>query len=749
MTLMTEAIDLLDFAPASPVTYLPVSEIDLDAALKKHFGYPHFRPGQRDALTKVLSGRDTLVVMPTGAGKSLVYQLAALLRPGVAVVISPLIALMKDQVDGMKRRGIAATFINSSLSLDEQRARTNDAAEGEYKLVLVSPERLRSRSFREAMQRATVSLLAVDEAHCLSQWGHDFRPDYMYIAEARTALAAQTTLALTATATPKVQDDMLQRLGIPDAARLVMGFNRPNLSFEARYAPGQDAKLRELKRFLADAGTDGGGGIIYAGTRKEAEQVAEFCRDLCGLNALHYHAGIQGAERSRIQDAFLSGDLPIVVATNAFGMGIDRPDVRWVLHYNLPSTIEAYYQEAGRAGRDERPARAMLLYGPRDVQLQEFFIDQGTPDRDALQRVHAHVLSNPGATAFDAIATRLGLADVTQARVALEQLAAARLVAVDVVSAGGNIRVEAKPMADDALDGIVSAAMARARYKSQLLAQMVNYAETRACRRRVMLSYFGDAGTPDVIDDVFCCDNCTRAEAAAPPPVGERKGLAEMNQSERAALIVLDTVGSLPYSIGAANIARVLSGSESEKVVNFKDNRNYGKFTTLRLPEIEALVQQLFESGHLNVSGGARPTVKLTDIGRVALREKHAIRLEGLPQAIKERSVRVQRQLKEGSDTVTVTQQLHERGLTPEQIAGERQLAPGTIYSHLAQLIALKRTTVSQVVPVETISMVMAAIEQTGSAKLLSPIKSLLPQDIDWGVIRCVAEDWKLTHPEG
>src|SRR5438105_775862 len=320
--------------------------MDAHELLQASFGFPAFRPGQAEALAHVLAGRDTLVVMPTGSGKSLIYQLAALLLPGTTLVISPLVALMKDQVDSLTRRSIAATFINSTLAPSEQAARLRNLSAGQYKLVLIAPERLRNRAFQEALAPVQIGLLVVDEAHCLSQWGHDFRPDYLHIARARQAFGAPHTLALTATATPRVQADIVRLLEIPSAELLVTGFNRPNLCFEVVAAPDARAKARLVLDFLAQSD---GAGIIYTGTRRDAEEVAAFVRQNAGVEAQHYHGSLDPATRAQVQDAFMSGDLPVVVATNAFGMGIDRPDVRFVLHYTMPATLEAYYQVAGRA----------------------------------------------------------------------------------------------------------------------------------------------------------------------------------------------------------------------------------------------------------------------------------------------------------------------------------------------------------------------------------------------------------------
>ena len=361
---------------------------DLDQTLRDRFGLEQFRPGQREVIDQVLEGRDILCVMPTGGGKSLCYQLPALLLGGVTLVVSPLIALMKDQVDGLLARGLRATLLNSTLDPSEQKTRLDEIMAGRYDLVYVAPERFRSGRFVEAMARLKPSLLAVDEAHCISEWGHDFRPDYARIGQARRAIGMPPCIALTATATDLVRRDVADQLGLRDPGQFVTGFDRPNLSYRVVEARKEPDKLVALAAALERAP---GPAIVYASSRKRVEEVGRFLRVQMHRDAEIYHAGLDRDQRSAAQDRFMGGDAEVVVATNAFGMGVDKADVRAVVHYNMPGTLEAYYQEAGRAGRDGMPAECTLIYAQGDRFLQEMFIDNEYPPADMIYRVYDYL----------------------------------------------------------------------------------------------------------------------------------------------------------------------------------------------------------------------------------------------------------------------------------------------------------------------------------------------------------------------
>lgn len=353
------------------------------------FGLQSFRPGQQSVIESVFAGRDCLCIMPTGGGKSLCYQLPSVGRPGVTIVVSPLIALMKDQVDGLLKREISATFINSSMTLSEQNNRIAEMKSGQFDLVYVAPERLRNEKFMEAMSSIQVQMLAIDEAHCISQWGHDFRPDYQRLGRFRKRLGNPQTIALTATATQLVQEDIAKCLQLDDPAIFVTGFSRENLSLFVESPYGTGAKDRRLLEFLEKTP---GCGIVYAATRKNCEKISDILKEGLKRPVALYHGGLGANERRHIQDQFMSGAVPIIIATNAFGMGVDKSDLRFVIHYQLPGSLEAYYQEVGRAGRDGKESKCLLLFSHQDRFIQEFFIENAYPSRETVKMVYEFLL---------------------------------------------------------------------------------------------------------------------------------------------------------------------------------------------------------------------------------------------------------------------------------------------------------------------------------------------------------------------
>ncbi|MBI4862362.1 MAG: ATP-dependent DNA helicase RecQ [Candidatus Riflebacteria bacterium] len=356
----------------------------LEELLQRHFGFGAFRQGQREVIDSVLSRRDTVAVMPTGSGKSLCYQLPALMFRGITLVISPLIALMKDQVDALTQRGIPATFVNSTLNLAQETQRLESVRAGRVKLLYVAPERFANARFLDAMSRVFVELFAVDEAHCISQWGHDFRPSYMRLALAGRRVGRPTMLALTATATPEVRSDILKNLELKDPKVFVTGFDRPNLYLSVEAVSSQRDKIKTIKTAIREAGVPG---IVYAATRKRAEDVTGHL-NAAGVQTVCYHAGLTDQRRHQVQDLFMSGKAQVIAATNAFGMGVDKADIRFVIHHDLPRSLEAYYQEVGRAGRDGKPARCVLAYSPSDIHIQTFLIEASNPAPELVRTVY-------------------------------------------------------------------------------------------------------------------------------------------------------------------------------------------------------------------------------------------------------------------------------------------------------------------------------------------------------------------------
>ncbi len=346
---------------------------NLEQHLEKYFNYTSFRSGQKEIIDAFLSGQDVVALLPTGGGKSLCFQLPALVNDCLTIVISPLIALMKDQVDGLQARGVGAVFINSSLGWNETQDVLAGIKGGNIKLLYVAPERLSNQQFRDALKEVDVGFVAVDEAHCVSQWGHDFRPDYLLIKDFIRCLKTRPAVgAFTATATPEVKDDIIKNLGLKDPQVFIRGFDRPNLKFfvqkDLKGRQRQDEVLRIIK-------TQPGSGIVYTISRKETEEMASFL-SVNGINSVAYHAGLQKDARTRIQSDFMENRFKVIVATIAFGMGVDKADIRFVIHAGMPSTLEGYYQEAGRAGRDGEQAYCILLHSKRDFGLHNYFISQ-------------------------------------------------------------------------------------------------------------------------------------------------------------------------------------------------------------------------------------------------------------------------------------------------------------------------------------------------------------------------------------
>ncbi len=578
----------------------------LAETLRARFGHPGFRAGQREPVEAVLSGRDAVVVMPTGSGKSICYQLAAFLLPGTTLVVSPLIALMKDQVDALERRGLPATFLNSSLDAEEMDRRLSALERGEWKLVYIAPERLRSEAFRESLSRVGVPLLAVDEAHCISQWGHDFRPDYLQLGALVRSLGPDVrVMAVTATATPAVREDIARQLGLGEAPRAapfvsVQGFARPNLRLSVVRCPTHDAKFAHVCDLAERRGT----GIVYCATRRQAKIVYDRLRgepDLRGkITPLLYSGGLDDASRARAQEEFLAAERPVVVATNAFGMGIDRPDIRFVAHWDVPGSIEAYYQEVGRAGRDGAPAWCELLFNYADVRTQRFFIDGANPTAADSRRVLEWLRAGAaGRAAGDAppdltdelVAAGAGLPNAFPVRTILGILERAGFVRLSHAPGGrrGTYRAELPdpPPPPAAFD---EAFRGRDRKRAQdeaRLGEMIRYVDARGCRQAFLLDYFGETPRPGICDG---CDNDGGADADPPPPLSEQQWLLVQK--------VLSCVGRTAGGLGRGGVVAVLRGERTFATEPFAGLAVFGLLADVSAPELEAHDRTCIAAAH-------------------------------------------------------------------------------------------------------------------------------------------------------
>jgi ATP-dependent DNA helicase RecQ len=614
--------------------------MDSQQALEHYFGFREFREPQGEVISEILSGNDLFVVMPTGGGKSLCYQLPAILMDGVTMVVSPLVALMKDQVDALVSRGISATLINSTISGPEQQDRIRRMLAGEYRIVYIAPERFRSRSFLHALGQVTIALFAIDEAHCMSQWGHDFRPDYFRLGKVLDELGRPQVAAFTATATPEVRTDIVERLGLQTPKIFVAGFARPNLRFIVTETEGEFQKYERLRELISRHRT----GIVYCATRKRVDQVSDNLESW-GVKVVRYHGGIDDDAREAAQNRFSQNDCDVVVATNAFGMGIDRADLRFVAHFEMPGSLEAYYQEAGRAGRDGEPAECELLFNYGDTRVQEFFIEGNNPSLELIRRTHLLLrnLANEAtevAVPIKDLAARLDYENnemaVRSALTILDRhgiidrydIAGRRVRGIKLLQPG--LRASELPIDTGAL-------REKEKRDRAKLKAMIAYAYGRECRQKMILRYFGD---PELAN-CGACDQCStkRSEKLRAPSETElltvRKALSGV-----ARMSFRTNEGFVPR-FGRTRVIQVLLGSQAKEVLDARLNEltTYGLLREKRPNYLYELFRELEEAKLIYSTGGQYPMIGLTELGIAVMQNRASFSLVW-PEEPKQRDTR-------------------------------------------------------------------------------------------------------------
>jgi ATP-dependent DNA helicase RecQ len=669
------------------------------------FGYREFRPGQPEVIASVLAGRDTLAVMPTGGGKSFCFQVPALLASdSLTVVVSPLLALMKDQVDALRQSGVAAAAVNSTMSRDDQAAVMDQATAGSLRLLYVAPERFGDGAFMASLRRANVGLLAIDEAHCISQWGHDFRPSYRELGGVRPKLGGPPIVALTATADPLVREDIVERLQLRDPVVHVAGFDRPNLRFDVVRTKSIKEKQELIAAKLKSLGEESA--IVYCGTRKKVEECTDFLQRQ-RIKCARYHAGMPDEDRRRIQDAFARDSLRIIVATNAFGMGIDKPDVRMVLHHDLPDSLESYYQEAGRAGRDGEPADCVLYFSQRDRSLREFFIELSHPEPHMVVGVYRRLVEFQGKRTH----IREAMTEDDQPGI---NAAVQALVDSGLAGRQGQMVWATRPNGEDEID--TAGLEAHREHALRKLDSMQHYAESMTCLRARILDYFGEAGHD------AACGNCGPCIA---PPTRMIGGLSDADDRTFQSLRAVrrrfaDEANVPPFTIFSDATLHEMARRMPRTRVEMLAVSGVGQVKYERYGEAFLAVTKAAAPAPAP-SGEAVATPRRADL---PLRSRTGKTL---------------------SASLRQTWELYRGGLDIPAIASQRGLATSTITQHIVDLLLAREIDdVSRWVDDTTLEQIRQAAPE-GLIGPLAPLKEALGESVSYDQLH-LARAWINTH---